>query len=59
MATSRKHNHAEAHAISKRNKNSTKGRIIHVNVPVIFGGFLIKEKKYGVENATKLWYTCR
>lgn len=54
MATSRKHNHAEAHAISKRNKNSTKGRIIHVNVPVIFLVFLIKEKKYGVENATKL-----
>lgn len=48
MATSRKHNHAEAHAISKRNKNSTKGRIIHVNVPVIFFlVFLIKEKNMG------------
>lgn len=53
MATGRKHNHGKAQ-FQKETKNPTNGRIIHVNVPVIFGGFLIKEKKYGVENATKL-----
>lgn len=58
MATGRKLNHGKAQ-FQKETKNPTNGRIIHVNVPVIFGGFLIKEKKYGVENATKLWYTCR